>query len=159
VQIRDLAVFPHGDALPAREVVGGGKALRPADLHLDRADVDGQPGRVLARDAVAVAVIHEARRVAADGVRHHRQAVFDGPFLHVGDHQRAAHFDAREHVAVAVVAGAEARRGGDDGEGLGKGVFAKNSRISSMDYLPVQAIMPESNCCNLCRLCISRHRR
>jgi len=109
VQIRDLAVFPHRDALPAREVVGGGKALRPADLHLDRAHVDGQPGRVLTRDAVAVpslrsgqaAVVDEARHGASDGVRHHSQAVFDGPFLHVGDHLRAAHFDAGEHIPVA----------------------------------------------------------
>jgi len=132
VQIRDLAVFSHGDALPAREVVGGGEPLRPADFHLDRADVDGQPGRVLARHAGAVPIVDEARRVTGDGVGDHGQAVFDGPFLHVGDHLRAAHFDAGEHIAVAIVPGAEARRGGDDGEGLlGSLCMRSNKEVNS----------------------------
>ncbi|HQH40008.1 MAG TPA: hypothetical protein PLH19_15960 [Anaerolineae bacterium] len=81
MQIRDLAVFPHGNPLPAREVVGGGEPLRPADLHLDCAHVDGEPGWVLARDAIAVAIVDKARRLAGDGVGDYRQAVFDSPFL------------------------------------------------------------------------------
>ncbi len=70
MQICDLAVFSHRDALPAREVVGGGEALRPADRHFDGPDVDGQPGRVLARDAIAVPSLRSGQAAIVDEARH-----------------------------------------------------------------------------------------